>query len=320
MINQLDSLKKNTIIVADTIDVRVIKFYKPQSITTNPSLILQSIQMLEYKKAINDAIKWAKNQSCSFDQKVIDACDKLVVNIGLEILKLIPGRISTEIDANISYDTDACIKKAHRIIELYNESGIHNNRILIKIPATWQGISAAKALEKEGINCNLTLLFSFAQARLCAESGVYLISPFVGRILDWFNKMNISKKFSFKINPGVIFVKKIFKYYKKFGYNTFIMGASFRSISEILELSGCDFLTISPSFLKKLFETSGEVKNNLKINKFYNKISTHFLNESEFYWKHNFNSMASYMLSDGIKKFSIDQEKLKKFCSSMLSI
>lgn len=319
MINKLASLKKNTIIVADTIDIHVIKFYKPQSTTTNPSLILQATKMLEYKKIVRDAINWAKKQSFSFHQQVIDACDKLTVNIGLEILKLIPGRVSTEIDARASYDMNACIKKAYRIIELYNQSGIENNRILIKIPATWQGIAAAKILEKNGINCNLTLLFSFAQAKLCAESGVYLISPFVGRIFDWYNKINISKSFSFKIDPGVVFVKKIYQYYKKYRYKTFVMGASFRNISEILQLSGCDFLTISPNFLKELSETYGEVKRKLKIGKFYDKKPSGFLNESEFYWDHNFNSMASYMLSEGIRKFAIDQEKLKTFFSVILN-
>lgn len=311
MINKLTSLSKITIIAADTIDIEAIKFYKPKEVTTNPSLIFKAIKNLEYKNIINQTISWVKKKSYSPDQQIINVCDKFMVNVGSEILKLIPGRISMEIDAIFSYDTNACINKARRIIKLYNDSGFLNNRILIKIPATWQGIKAAEKLEKEGINCNLTLLFSFAQAKACAESGVYLISPFVGRILDW-HKNNFAVNDKYKIDPGVLFVKKIYRYYKKYNYKTLVMGASFRNIDQILDLAGCDKLTISPNFLKELFKLNGKVIRKLNVNNFIQKKPKTVLTESNFYLEHNFDKMASQMLNDGIYRFFIDQQKLKK--------
>ena len=218
-----------------------MKLYQPQDATTNPSLILNAAQIPEYRKLIDEAIARARGQSSDREQQIADAADKLAVNIGLEILKLVPGRISTEVDARLSYDTVASVAKAKRLIKLYNEAGISNDRILIKLASTRQGIRAAEQLEKEGINCNLTLLFSFAQARACAEAGVYLISPFVGRILDWY-KANGDKKDE---DPGVISVTEIYQYYKQHGYNTVVMGASFRNVGEIIELAGCDRLTIA---------------------------------------------------------------------------
>lgn len=246
--SQLDELRKVTVVVADTGDIEAMKLYKPEDATTNPSLILSASALPQYAPLIEDAVAYAKAQSDDKDQQLIDAEDKLAVNIGLEILKLVPGRISTEVDARFSYDTEKTIAKARKLIALYNAAGISNDRILIKIASTWQGIRAAEVLEKEGINCNLTLLFSQAQARACAEAGVYLISPFVGRILDWY-KANEGKEYSPAEDPGVISVTNIYNYYKQYGYKTVVMGASFRNVGEITELAGCDRLTIAPPLL-----------------------------------------------------------------------
>ncbi|WMY94936.1 MAG: transaldolase [Arsenophonus sp.] len=311
MIDKLTSLRAITRIVADTGNIMDIKTYKPEDATTNPSLILNVIKIPEYKKLINRTIKWANKSSIAHKQKIINACDKLVVNIGLEILKYIPGRISIEIDARLSYDEDACINKARRIIEFFNNSGINNDRILIKLAATWQGIRAAEKLEKENIRCNITLLFSLAQARAAAEAGVYLISPFVGRILDWYKQHVFHKGSELKEDPGVIFVKKVYSYYKQHGYKTIIMGASFRNSNEILQLAGCDCLTISPKLLQELSKIEGVVIPQLL--KFHGPISKapKSITEAEFYWEHHFDAMASEKLADGIRKFSVDQEKLE---------
>ncbi|HDR1357328.1 TPA: transaldolase, partial [Pasteurella multocida] len=245
MTTQLDSLRNMTVVVADTGDIEAIKKYQPEDATTNPSLILSASALPQYASLIDEAIAYAKSKSNCSKQQLIDAEDKLAVNIGLEILKIVPGRISTEVDARLSYDTQATIEKAKKLIALYNEAGISNDRILIKIASTWQGIRAAEELEKQGINCNLTLLFSEAQARACAEAGVYLISPFVGRILDWYKANSDKKDYAPAEDPGVISVTKIYNYYKQHGYNTIVMGASFRNVGEITELAGCDRLTIA---------------------------------------------------------------------------
>lgn len=317
MSDKLTSLRKITTVVADTGDISAIKLYKPEDATTNPSLILNAAQIQEYQSLINEAIKWAREQSDSREQQIIDACDKLAVNIGLEILQLIPGRISTEVDARLSYDSDACIKKARRIIELYNSAGIKNDRILIKLAATWQGIRAAEQLEKEGINCNLTLLFSFAQARACAEAGVYLISPFVGRILDWYKANTDTKEYAPQEDPGVISVTQIYNYYKQYGYKTVVMGASFRNSGEILQLAGCDRLTISPSLLKELSESQGQVVRQLAFNG-QTQSPPKPMTEAEFYWQHHADAMATDKLAEGIRKFAIDQEKLEKMVAQQL--
>lgn len=256
MTTQLDSLRSMTVVVADTGDIDAIKKYQPQDATTNPSLILSASALPQYAPLIDEAIAYAKAQSADKAQQLIDAEDKLAVNIGLEILKIVPGRISTEVDARLSYDTQATVEKARKLIALYNAAGISNDRILIKIASTWQGIRAAEILEKEGINCNLTLLFSEAQARACAEAGVYLISPFVGRILDWYKANTDKKEYAPAEDPGVISVTKIYNYYKEYGYKTVVMGASFRNVGEIIELAGCDRLTIAPALLKELQENS----------------------------------------------------------------
>jgi transaldolase len=317
MSDKLTSLRKITTVVADTGDISAIKLYKPEDATTNPSLILNAAQIQEYQPLINEAIKWAREQSNSREQQIIDACDKLAVNIGLEILQLIPGRISTEVDARLSYDSDACIKKARRIIELYNSAGIKNDRILIKLASTWQGIRAAEQLEKEGINCNLTLLFSFAQARACAEAGVYLISPFVGRILDWYKANTDTKEYAPQEDPGVISVTQIYNYYKQHGYKTVVMGASFRNSGEILQLAGCDRLTIAPALLKELSESQGEVVRQLTSNG-QTQSPPQPMTEAEFYWQHHADAMATDKLAEGIRKFAIDQEKLEKMVAQQL--
>lgn len=317
MTTQLDSLRSMTVVVADTGDIDAIKKYQPQDATTNPSLILSASALLQYTPLIDEAIAYAKAQSADKAQQLIDAEDKLAVNIGLEILKIVPGRISTEVDARLSYDTQATVEKARKLISLYNAAGISNDRILIKIASTWQGIRAAEILEKEGINCNLTLLFSEAQARACAEAGVYLISPFVGRILDWYKANTDKKEYASAEDPGVISVTKIYNYYKEYGYKTVVMGASFRNIGEIIELAGCDRLTIAPALLKELQENSTALVRKLEY-KGEVKAKPQPLTEAEFYWQHNSDAMAVEKLADGIRKFAVDQEKLETMLSAKL--
>ncbi|MCW2487032.1 transaldolase [Candidatus Symbiopectobacterium sp. NZEC127] len=317
MTDKLTSLRQLTTVVADTGDIAAMKLYKPQDATTNPSLILNAAQIPEYRSLIEDAVKWAREQSSKREQQLVDATDKLAVNIGLEILKLIPGRISTEVDARLSYDTEASVAKAKHLIKLYNDAGISNDRILIKLASTWQGIRAAEQLEKEGINCNLTLLFSFAQARACAEAGVFLISPFVGRILDWYKANTDKKEYAPQEDPGVVSVTEIYEYYKAHGYETVVMGASFRNSGEILELAGCDRLTIAPALLKELSESTGDVPRKLA---YSGEIKARLakMTEAEFYWQHNQDPMAVDKLADGIRKFAIDQGKLEKMIEDLL--
>ena len=317
MTTQLDSLRNMTVVVADTGDIEAIKKYQPQDATTNPSLILSASALPQYSPLIDEAVSYAKAQSNDKSQQLIDAEDKLAVNIGLEILKIVPGRISTEVDARLSYNTQATVEKARKLIALYNVAGISNDRILIKIASTWQGIRAAEILEKEGINCNLTLLFSEAQARACAEAGVYLISPFVGRILDWYKANSDKKEYAPAEDPGVISVTKIYNYYKEYGYNTVVMGASFRNVGEITELAGCDRLTIAPALLKELQENSTALVRKLEY-KGEVKAKPQPLTEAEFYWQHNSDAMAVEKLADGIRKFAIDQEKLETMLSAKL--
>ncbi|ABQ98631.1 TPA: transaldolase [Haemophilus influenzae] len=317
MTTQLDSLRNMTVVVADTGDIDAIKKYQPQDATTNPSLILSASALPQYAPLIDEAVAYAKAQSNDKAQQLIDAEDKLAVNIGLEILKIVPGRISTEVDARLSYDTQATVEKARKLIALYNAAGISNDRILIKIASTWQGIRAAEILEKEGINCNLTLLFSEAQARACAEAGVYLISPFVGRILDWYKANSDKKEYAPAEDPGVISVTKIYNYYKEYGYNTVVMGASFRNVGEITELAGCDRLTIAPALLKELQENSTALVRKLEY-KGEVKAKPQPLTEAEFYWQHNSDAMAVEKLAEGIRKFAIDQEKLETMLSAEL--
>lgn len=317
MTTQLDSLRSMTVVVADTGDIDAIKKYQPQDATTNPSLILSASALPQYAPLIDEAVAYAKAQSADKTQQLIDAEDKLAVNIGLEILKIVPGRISTEVDARLSYDTQATVEKARKLIALYNAAGVSNDRILIKIASTWQGIRAAEILEKEGINCNLTLLFSEAQARACAEAGVYLISPFVGRILDWYKANTDKKEYAPAEDPGVISVTKIYNYYKEYGYKTVVMGASFRNVGEITELAGCDRLTIAPALLKELQENTAPLVRKLEY-KGEVKAKPQPLTEAEFYWQHNSDAMAVEKLAEGIRKFAVDQEKLEAMLSAKL--
>lgn len=310
MSDKLSSLRNYTVVVADTGDIEAINRYCPTDATTNPSLVLKASTIPKYEPLIVDALLWAKEKSNNKLQQVIDASDKLAVNIGLEILKLIPGRISTEVDARLSFDTDASLARARKLIRLYNEAGVSNNRVLIKLAATWEGIQAAKILEQEGVQCNLTLLFSFAQAKACAEAGVYLISPFVGRILDWYKK-NFNRDYSAKEDPGVVSVTNIYSYYKKHGYMTIVMGASFRNTGEVIELAGCDRLTIGPALLEELKQSEGDVICKLAYSGEY-LTKPIPLSEAEFRWEINQDAMAVDKLAEGIRFFAEDQNKLEK--------
>jgi len=317
MTDKLTSLRQLTTVVADTGDIAAMKLYQPQDATTNPSLILNASQIPEYRKLIDEAVAWARDQVSNKEEQIQYAADMLNVKIGLEILKLVPGRISTEVDARLSYDTEGSINKARALIKLYNDAGISNDRILIKLASTWQGIRAAEQLEKEGINCNLTLLFSFAQARACAEAGVYLISPFVGRILDWYKANTDKKEYAPHEDPGVVSVSEIYQYYKQHGYETVVMGASFRNVGEIVELAGCDRLTISPSLLKELAESEGTLERKLSYTGEV-KARPAKMTEAEFLWEHNQDPMAVDKLAQGIRNFALDQAKLDKMLAELL--
>lgn len=303
--NKLEKLRKMTTIVVDTGDIEAIKTFHPTDATTNPSLIEKAIKLPEYQKLIEDAKTYSKKKAKTPSERCPLLLDKLFVNVGAEILKLIPGRVSTEVDARLSFDIEGSIKKGEHLIELYEEMGINRNRILIKLAATWEGGLAAKELEKMGIHCNLTLLFSLPQAIHCADSQVTLISPFVGRILDWYKASEKVQGYAPADDPGVKSVTSIFNYYKKFGYKTQIMGASFRNKEEILELSGCDLLTIAPQLLEELAKTEGEVplKLSQEVAKESNlqKIS---LDEKTFRLMLNDDAMATEKLSEGIRGFS----------------
>jgi len=315
--SQLAQLKTMTTVVADTGDIEAIAKFQPQDATTNPSLLLKAASLETYQQLVKDSVVWAKTQSDDAAQQVNDAADKLSVLIGLEILKIVPGRISTEVDARLSFDTAASISKAHQLIAMYNEAGISNDRILIKLASTWEGIKAAEALEKEGINCNLTLLFSFAQARACAEAGAYLISPFVGRILDWFKKDTGRSEYPSDEDPGVVSVTSIYNYYKQQGFNTVVMGASFRNVGEILALAGCDRLTISPQLMDELANNNEVVVQKLTTSAASAQAESP-LTQAEFRWMMNQDAMATEKLSEGIRNFAIDQVKLEKQLTELL--
>ncbi len=316
MSNKLPQLRQLTTVVADTGDIEAIRKYQPEDATTNPSLILKAAQIADYAPLIEKSIAYAKTQSSNKAQQVKDTCDMLAVSIGKEILTTIPGRISTEVDARLSYDTEATVAKARHLIKLYNDAGITNDRILIKVASTWEGIRAAEVLEKEGINCNLTLLFSFAQARACAEAGAFLISPFVGRIMDWY-KAKEGRDFEPSEDPGVLSVTKIYNYYKEHGYDTVVMGASFRNIGEILELAGCDRLTIAPQLLQELEDAQGEVEAKLVATTDV-KPRPAAMTHAEFLWEHNQDAMAVEKLAEGIRNFAIDQGKLEAMIEAKL--
>nr|WP_158118397.1 transaldolase [Vibrio cidicii] len=316
MSNKLEQLRKLTTVVADTGEIDAIKKYQPEDATTNPSLILKAAQIAEYAPLIDASIEYAKTQSDDKTQQIQDTCDMLAVNIGKEILKTIPGRISTEVDARLSYDMEGSVAKARQLVKMYNDAGITNDRILIKLASTWEGIRAAEILEKEGINCNLTLLFSFAQARACAEAGVFLISPFVGRIMDWY-KAKEGRDFEASEDPGVLSVTKIYNYYKEYGYKTVVMGASFRNIGEILELAGCDRLTIAPALLAELEAAEGEVVEKL-VDSEGSAERPAAMTHAEFLWEHNQDPMAVEKLAEGIRNFAVDQGKLEAMIEAKL--
>ena len=316
MTTQLEQLKQMTTVVADTGDIEAIARFTPVDATTNPSLLLKAAALPQYKDLLVTAKNWAQTQGGSEQTQLDNMTDRLAVEIGREILNIIPGRISTEVDARLSFDTEATLVRARKLIGLYAEAGINKDRILIKIASTWEGIQAARQLEKEGINCNLTLLFSFAQAAACADAGVFLISPFVGRILDWY-KANEEGDFSGANDPGVQSVTNIYNYYKANGYNTIVMGASFRNISEIQELAGCDRLTIAPALMQELEENSSTLVTKLSAKSATTAQGKLSLNEAEFRWMMNEDPMATEKLAQGIRSFAADQVKLEKLLAEV---
>ncbi|HBR1893743.1 transaldolase [Klebsiella quasipneumoniae subsp. similipneumoniae] len=315
--NQLEALKELTVVVADTGDIESIKKYSPQDATTNPSLILKAAQLPQYDTLIKNAIEKARAQGGGTEIQLTNACDQLAVDIGTEILKYVPGRISTEVDARYAFDRGMCVSKARKLIQLYERNGTDRSRILIKLAATWEGIRAAEELEQSGINCNLTLLFSFAQARACAEAGVYLISPFVGRIYDWYQKNAIPSAYVSVSDPGVESVRNIYKYYKSHGYETVVMGASFRRIEQIQSLAGCDRLTIAPFLLEELKGNNAPLPKMLERGCVTDSRPTP-MTQAEFLWEHNQDAMAVEKLAEGIRLFTQDQLKLEAMIRKLL--
>ena len=312
MTSQLEQLRQQSVVVADTGDIEAIARFKPIDATTNPSLLLKAASLPAYASHIEAAVAAAHG-----DDKVGDACDRLAVAIGSEILKLVPGRVSTEVDARLSFDTEASIAKAHKLVQLYADAGIGSERLLIKLASTWEGIRAAERLERDGIQCNLTLLFSFAQAVACAEAGVFLISPFVGRILDWHLANGMATPATPQDDPGVQSVTRIWQYYKRHGYGTVVMGASFRNTGEVLALAGCDRLTISPDLLGAL-EQSDDTVSAALVDSGARAPAPAALDEAGFRWQHNEDAMATDKLADGIRKFAADQRKLEQLLAAKL--
>ena len=316
--NQLDQLKKLTTVVADTGDFESLHIYKPTDSTTNPTLILAASQIEGYKPLVEEAISFAKKEGKSKEEQKKQALDKVFVNFGCEILKIVPGRVSTEVDARLSFDVEGSITKARHLIDLYEKAGIDRKRILIKLASTWEGVIAAEQLEKEGIHCNMTLMFSLPQAIACAEANVTLISPFVGRILDWYKKNEKPEGYPAQEDPGVLSVRKIYSYYKSYGYKTQIMGASFRNKEEVLELAGCDLLTISPKLLEELKSSEDQVPQKLDPKNLKEKPEKIALDESSFRFLLNEDAMATEKLAEGIRKFSEDIRKLEKHLEEKL--
>ncbi len=317
-LSQLEQLRKYTIIVADTGDFQTIEEYKPRDATTNPSLVYAATQKEQYFHLLDEVLADRKNSGLSGADQIEDIIDHLLVKFGCEILEIVPGRVSTETDARLSFDTEGSIEKARRLIKLYEEKKVDRQRVLIKIASTWEGIKAAEVLEKENINCNLTLMFSLPQAVLCAEAGIELISPFVGRIYDWYKAAN-KKEYTGAEDPGVQSVQEIYTYYKKFGYKTEVMGASFRNVGQILELAGCDLLTISPELLEKLSESNDPAERKLAPEKAKETdVERLELDEKKFRYLFNDNAMAYEKTGEGIRKFAADIVKLEKFIGSKL--
>ena len=319
MVSQLDSLKKFSSVVADTGDIDSIQKFNPDDCTTNPSLIFKAVQSNKYKKLVDEVISNSKSRKFSQTKDQVNyIADQLTIAFGIELTKIVSGYVSTEVDSDLSFNTEATVEKAKQIINSYEQSGVPKNRILIKIAGTWEGIQAVKKLEAEGISCNCTLIFSLTQAIACAEAGAFLISPFVGRILDWF-KSNTQKDYDSSNDPGVESVEKIFNYFKKFNYNTIVMAASFRNKEEIINLAGCDKLTISPTLLEELSQNDDEIKLKLsKENSSSLDIERINVNESSFRWHLNENQMASFKLAEGIRLFNKDLLKLKELIRGQL--
>lgn len=303
MTNKLEQLKQFSTVVADTGDIEAIKKYQPIDATTNPSLLYKAAQLPQYDSLVQKVLA----ETSSID----DACDHLAVAIGCEILKIVPGRVSTEVDAKLSYDTKTSINKAKHLIDLYAKAGVERERVLIKLASTWEGIRAAETLEKEGINCNLTLLFSFSQAAACADAGVFLISPFVGRILDWYKANTDKKEYAPHEDPGVVSVTQIYNYYKQHGYNTVVMGASFRNTGELEALAGCDRLTISPQLLGELEADNGKLERKLSPDNVGDAIPKVVETEAQFRFSNNEDAMATEKLAQGIRGFAADQVSLE---------
>jgi len=314
---KMDALKSMTVVVADTGDIEAIRRHQPEDATTNPSLILKAAELPAYSQLIDDSLRWAQDNAGKEDA-ISAAVDKTAVAIGTEILKLVPGLVSTEVDARLSFNTEATIAKARSLIALYEQADISKDRILIKIASTWEGIKAAEQLEKEGIHCNLTLLFNFTQAVACAEAGVTLISPFVGRILDWYKANQADVDFSGDNDPGVKSVTEIYNHYKAHGYNTVVMGASFRNIGEIECLAGCDKLTISPDLLAQLSASEAELPHRLSEDTAQANHPKFSVSEAEFRWAMNEDAMATEKLADGIRRFAQDQGKLENLLRGRL--
>jgi len=316
MPSTLDQLKKFSTVVADTGDFEIINAYKPTDATTNPSIILQATKNPHYTRLVQEALTWSRRKSNSVDEQLDWAVDRLLVGFGVEILKIIPGRVSTEVDSTLSFDTEKTIAKAKRLIGLYEELGVGKERVLIKVASTWEGIEAARVLERDhGIYCNMTLLFSFAQARACAEANVTLISPFVGRILDYYRAKNPDTTYTGETDPGVQSVRQIYTYYKRHGYKTIVMGASFRNVDEIKALAGVDNLTISPKLLDELSKEEGVVLPRVlspeKAAEGWKAEKVTPLTQAQFRWEHNQDPMAVAKLAEGIRKFAEDGEKLR---------
>jgi transaldolase len=317
-LNQLEQLKKFTIVVADTADFESIKDFKPQDATTNPSLVYAATQKPEYAHLLEEVLTDQKKSGLSGHEQIEDICDHLLVQFGSDILQIVPGRVSTETDARLSYDVEGSIEKARRLIQLYQERKIPRERVLIKIASTWEGLNAAEQLQKEGIRCNLTLMFSLPQAVRAAEAKVQLISPFVGRIYDWYKK-ECKRDYTGSEDPGVQSVNEIYTYYKKFDIPTEVMGASFRNVGQIRELAGCDALTISPELMKELSESTEPLERKLDPEKSKSaKIDKLELDEKKFRWLLNENAMAYEKTGEGIRKFAADVVKLEKFVASKL--
>lgn len=309
MSDLLSQLKAVTTVVVDSGDLTAIEQFRPVDATTNPSLLLNASQLAFAKPMLDGAIAYAKSKTADSAEQLSLASDKFAVDVGTAISKLVPGRISTEVDARLSFDTAATVAKAQQLVALYQENGVSTERILIKIASTWEGIQAARQLEQQGIQCNLTLLFHMAQARACAEAGVYLISPFVGRILDWY-KASTGQEYTAETDPGVLSVREIYRFYKQHGFSTVVMGASFRNTGEVLALAGCDRLTISPALLSELSQMQGELTRHLT-DTGATTAAPEQLSESQFRWALNEDAMATEKLAEGIRKFAIDQRKLE---------